>query len=458
MITQRFWGCKFSIRRKNSAQPGRYINLRPQMCLDTQKNMVLICIHSRPVKSGAVHGKKPGKVDPAEIFAGRNWAIVMNISETVDTIIELRNQGAAPDEKVAEYLKATLWAADAHVQVQRIFYSPHSRSLVVAAAFVLCAVFLVSLLKRRHRAAFISALAIPLILFLEFSLDLHLVSWPIQKKSENIVAQFPVQDAARRVIVGTHYADSKTAASDRLAETVSAFLLPITLVITLLGLWQVAMYFGKFDFEDAHTIALIMGSVCAIYYALAFGVFSNGAAPLRKATDPEHNAGSIAALAALAEDLSQKYPRLQNTWVTVAFFGRGGPEGLGAVSFAGKLARERDRALATYFIGCEHLGRGGSHGYVLPDMAAMAPLYADRELLRTLNRAAVITTGRQLGITRGTMTNSKGFVEYGFPTVSITTTPPEGNPGSRRIDRGQLLLSLQLLETCLSEFETGRLR
>jgi hypothetical protein len=380
----------------------------------------------------------------------------MNISKIVDAIIELRGRGAAPDAEVAEYIKTLLEAGGANVEAQSAMSS--AMPAAVAAAFLLSGVFLAGAIKRRHRAASVAALAVSLLLFFEFTLGWQVVSRPFQERSENIVAHFPVQDAARRVIMGAPYAEAAGAESGRFAKTVSAFLTPITLVMVVLGIWQLAVHFGKFDFEDAHTIMIIMGCVCVTYYALAFGTRSVDAMPSRGERKPGHNAGSIATLAALAEDLSQKYPRLRNTSVSVVFFG-GGQRGQGARSFSKGLARERTGALPTYFIGCEQMGMGGPHAYVVPEDVAPNPLGADRELIRVLNRAAAAATGRPLEIVSGAALNSGVFADRGFPAAVLTTLSRDGRDGHneesnpREIDRGQLLLSLQLLEAGLSEFD-----
>jgi len=380
----------------------------------------------------------------------------MNISKIVDAIIDLRGQGAAPDAEVAEYIKTLLEAGGASVEAQSAMSS--AMPAAIAAAFLLSGVFLAGAIKRRHRVASVAALGVSLLLFFEFTLGWQVVSRPFQEKSENIVAHFPVQDAARRVIVGASYAEIAGAESGRFAETVSTFLAPITLVMAVLGIWQLAVHFGKFDFEDAHTIMIIMGCVCVTYYALAFGTRSVDAMTARGERRPAHNAGSIATLAALAEDLSQKYPRLRNTSVSVVFFG-GGQRGQGARSFAEGLARGRTGALPTYFIGCEQIGLGGPHAYVVPEDVAPNPLGADRELIRILNRAAAAATGRPLEMISGVASNAGAFAERGFPAALLTTLSRDGRNGyneennPREIDRGQLLLSLQLLEAGLSEFD-----
>jgi hypothetical protein len=383
--------------------------------------------------------------------------VIMNLSTTVDAIVELRSQGAAADERVAEYLKSTLETANIQVQTQAV--SGHSRALLMAFVLGLSIVFLVGVLRRRHRMAFISALAIPLILFLELSAGLHVLTWTTPGRSENIIAHFPVQRAAQRVVVGTHYVEPDTTAPSRFAATVSAFLFPMTLVIAVLGLWRTAVYFGKFDFEDARTIALVMGLVCAIYYAIAFGTCIQEDLVQKKFRDSSSNIGSLAVIAALAEDLSQKYPRLENTWVTIVFFGHGRMDGGGAEEFAQRIAGEKGNALPTYFMGCEQAGRGGTHGYVLSDDAITKSIQSDRDLVRAVNRTTVRTTGAPLEIVRGETTNAVGFLKKGFPSIVLTTRQPaneqsgSGLPETGEIHRGQLMLTLQLLEASLSELD-----
>jgi hypothetical protein len=385
----------------------------------------------------------------------------VNLSKTVDKVMELHLQTASPEKSVVEYLKSVLWTTDAHVDIQSFGFSLNRQAWIGGTVFVLSIILLVSIIRRKHRVACLSALAIPLILFVELSLDIPVVSWPILKTSESIIVDFPVQDAASHVIVGTgivqdQYGEAGMRASGRFEETVVTFLLPMTLVIAIIGLWQILIYFGKLDFEDAHTIMLIMGSVCLIYYALLLGVYSNMARTAEASYKQKHNAASIALLAALAEDLSNKYPRLENTWVTVAFIGSG-PDSRGAKMLARRI--KRNRKLPTYFIGCERIGSGGAHAYVIPDDVRTDPLFVDRTLIRVFNGVSAEIMGRHLEIAPGTVTDSKGFVDYEIPSITITTLSqeerktPAGGSEPGHVDRGQLLLSLQLIESALSKFD-----
>ena len=176
---------------------------------------------------------------------------------------------------------------------------------------------------------------------------------------------------------------------------------------------------------------------------------------MNRTGDPTYNAGSIAVLAALAEDLSERYPRLESTSVTIAFFGRGRMGDGGVDDFAGRLKKKRNPSVPAYFIGLERVGRGGAHGYVLGDGIVLEAPYAERELMRAMGDAATRTTDRSLEIIREDTTNAEGFAERGYPTIDVTTALKAGGRGE--IDRGQLLVTLQLLERTLSELDRPRL-
>jgi hypothetical protein len=391
----------------------------------------------------------------------------MNLSETVDKILELHRYAVGVEKSVADYLESTFRAVDMNVAAQQFTYSLHTRTWVGGAVFVLSIILLACIVRRWHRAACIAACAIPLILSLEILFDVPIVSFPTLKKSENIIADFPVQDAARRVIIGTSITLAtppqrpNEQAPSRLEDTVAAFILPMALVVFIIGIWQLFIYFHRFEFEDAHTIMMIMGFVCVVYAGLLFGVFTRTTEHGTVFATRRQNAGSIAVLAALAEDLNQKHPRLETTWVTLAFLGSG-PDSRGARALAKQVTDKRKRTLPTYFVGCERLGRGGSYGFVIPAEINDNPLMAERDLIRALNRAALAITGRQLEIVPDLVTNSQGFADYGVPSLAITTRQRDQNEGavpqadSDAIDRGQLLISLQLLEAALMQFEQSR--
>ncbi|MBI5118216.1 hypothetical protein HZA56_17200 [Candidatus Poribacteria bacterium] len=391
----------------------------------------------------------------------------MNPGELFEKIISLRS-GAAPDKDVAEYVASTLMSAGARVQVQPFRYSVHTDVFVGAAALLLSALFLFSLLRRWRRAAFSLGLAIPLILLFELALDIHMVSRPGVKKAENVVAQFPVQNPARRVIVGTHYSIESGLPEHRgrFEATVSAFLLPMSLAMAALGLLQLIMYLGSFESEDARTVMFVMGAVCMLYYALWFGKSLEADMRPRSRTGAQtgvsENAGSIAALGMVARDLSIQDPRLQSTWVTIAFFGGSKTEGTGARTFARKLpgkrsggiSSEQERGLPTYFIGFDEIGRSARFSCVVPDNVSMNSLYVDRELIRILNRAAIATTGRQIETVTAAVTDSRGFVERGFPSVTVTALE-EGNASQTgQADEKYLPAGVAMLEKTLLAFDS----
>ncbi|GAB4355279.1 MAG: hypothetical protein Kow0099_39250 [Candidatus Abyssubacteria bacterium] len=370
----------------------------------------------------------------------------MNLSEIVDQIITLRERGAT-DGQMAEYLASTLRDAGAEVQIHAFAFSTHAHAAVGIVVLLLAAVFVAGAVKRRHRVACVAALAIPLILLFEMRLGLHAISWPITKTAKNVIVQFPVQNPARTVVVGTHYVQAQLPPGEFM-QAISDFLLPMAVIMAVMGVWQLMNCFGKLEPEDARTVMTVMGAVCAAFFGLWFASgFMKGVARA-----PRYNSGSIAALVGLARDMTKRYPSLQNTAVTVAFFGEVGANASGARAFAKMLERHEETGITpVYFIGLKELGRGGPHAFVIPYDESPGLSYADRDLMRVLNRAAFSITGARLESVSSTIADSKGFVEYGFPSVTIATAP--STQTTDEIDRAQLLLSLQLLERALMEFE-----
>ncbi len=349
-----------------------------------------------------------------------------------------------------------MMSAGARVQVESFRYVTATSAFAAGAAFLLSALFLVSLSRRWRRAAFSLGLAIPFILLLELVLGFHVVSWPGFKNGEHVIALFPVQNAAREIIVGTHYSLEKEtrAPEDQFDAIISAFLLPMSLAMTALGLWQLVMYLAKFESEDARTIMFIMGAVCMIYYALWFGKSLEGVMKPAARVDSTENVGSVAALMAVARDLSNRNPRLQNTSVTIAFFGGSRAQASGARAFARKLSNKRQRGLPTSFVGFEQIGRSRRYCYLMPDNVRMNALYVDRQLIRTLNRAAAAVTDRELEPMPSGVTDSVGFATYGFPATTIAALPRENTSELEKEDNGALLVGVELIEQALLEFDS----
>ncbi len=381
----------------------------------------------------------------------------MNLSDTVDSIVKARLEGSQPSERVAEFLRASVASSRAMIETERSASVAQADLLVALVTLLFAALFVFSVWKRRHRTAGLAALIVSVTLFLETSLGAHVLSWPVQNNCESLFVQFPVQHASQMLIVGTHY-DAWTADNDadgRFGQAVEAFVGPMTVALLIMGLWQFCLHFGYLKFEDAHTIMFTMGMGCLLLYG-AWTFFCWQRLSRQTVSDPYHNAGSIAVLTGLVEDLSRRYRNVQNTSVTVAFFG-GGSDAAAARAYARRLAREDKRAVPVYFLACEHIGRGGDHALLIPFESA-DPLFRDRALVRILDRVAGSVTRKQLGMLTANPSNARGFVEQGFPTATLTTLPKETSKTpedkeSEQIARGGLLVSLKLLEQFVFEFD-----
>lgn len=297
--------------------------------------------------------------------SGKGLAFLLNLVEILHTVLELRRQSNAADQ-VENYLLSLFRGSGLAVQQRSFFYSMSGFVPAGVAAFLLAAVFVMGVTRRRHRLAAAVSVLIPFIILCEVSLRVPVVSWPFLKRGRNVVVQFPVQNASQRVALYTQYGarEDKPTAQSPVEQTVSAFLLPASLVLLAMGVWQLLLYFGKFESEDARTVMVAMGAICVVYFALWTVVSWKEASRRREPESPTYNAGSIAVLAGIASDMGQRNPRLENTWVTVAFLG--GDSGQGARAFARKLSRNRKESVEAILIGCHDIGRDGDVSLVTP--------------------------------------------------------------------------------------------
>jgi len=374
----------------------------------------------------------------------------------VEDILKLREQFS--DRHVADYLYSIFQTAGFHVQRETFFYSRNSAALAGGAAFILAAIFLFGVFRRKQLVIIGAAFAVPCILFFEFSLGIPLVSWPLLKKGENIIVQFPVQNPSGKVALGApyeQYQEEEQALSP--AETAaSAFLLPAALAFLSMGLWQLAIHFGKFDSEDARTILLVMGGACLAYFAwYSFVVWDEGDAK-REASSSSQDVGSMAMLSQLALNLRNEDLGLENTWVSVVFFG--GDDGQGAKTFAKKLSRSPEHSIETIFIGCRRIGRGERLAFLFPlEERSKNPL-SERRLLRILSSDAAAAGERTPEILPVEPDQFRGFAGKEFPYVIFTSLPPEGGAADESdIQPNQLEPALHVLEKMLVQLDAEHL-
>ena len=109
----------------------------------------------------------------------------------------------------AAYIKTLLTGWGVPFVVQEFALRPYMQLLLGISMLLLAILLFFLVLKRKPLAALIVALAIPLVLILEFELFIPVVTALVTKGGENIIINFTVPNPARELVFAAHY-DSKT--------------------------------------------------------------------------------------------------------------------------------------------------------------------------------------------------------------------------------------------------------
>jgi hypothetical protein len=200
---------------------------------------------------------------------------------------------------------------------------------------------------------------------------------------------------------------------------------------------------------------LVIGGFCIAYFAIWSAVSWSGLSATKEEGKPSNNAGSLALLSALALDMGQRNPRLENTWVTIAFFG--GNSGQGADGFIDKIASSKENSVETHLIQCREVGRR-EHVALLVPWDAEEDLLSERRLVKAFSAAAATGAGHQPPeMVLMDAPPSEELGEKGFPSLILTSTEPGALPnpgGTDGNDRTRLLPILYMIKAALSELDS----
>jgi hypothetical protein len=375
----------------------------------------------------------------------------------MDTIFE--NLLKLKQDEAGIYLYALLREAGLHPQREVFYHSASGEFLVGLTAAALAIILFFGALKRRVWWVIIPAFAIPLLLLLEFSLDIPAARWPVLKKNENIIVQFPVQNMSQRVVVGApcNYSEEPPEEPTRIEATLSGFLLPAAIVLCILGAWRMVLYFGKLNSEDARTIMLVVGGIFACYFVTLAAVSFSASNDGKRNKNQIFNADSLAALSELALNLGERDIRLENTSVIIAFFG--GSQGEGAKALARRLAK-KGNALETMFIECRGIGREKTVIMISAEEQGNVH-FSGRRLAQLFTTAASTETGRPPEVVLTDASVLGEFALRGYPSITLTSVSETGksfDAGSDGTNRARLQSLLRTMETMLLKIDTDQLR
>ena len=157
--------------------------------------------------------------------------------------------------ETATFIKTTLTDWGVPFVVQQFPLRPYMQLILGISVLVLAILLFVLILKKKPVAALVVALAIPLLLIVEFELFIPVVTGIIRETGENIVVSYTVPNPARELIFAAHY-DSKTDFWDHIQRARIYRFIPLAFVLGLL--------LALFTFFTKRYAALKMKAVTAV--------------------------------------------------------------------------------------------------------------------------------------------------------------------------------------------------
>jgi hypothetical protein len=230
----------------------------------------------------------------------------MDMYAVLEKIAVPRPNHSEAVDGTAAFIRDLLSSWDIPFTVQEFVLRPYQQLLVGYACFLLSLLILFFVIKRKPLPIIIAAVAIPVLLFMEFEFFIPLVSPLITKTGQNIIVSFPAADAARELIFAAHY-DSKTDFFDHIERARVYRYIPIAGVLgMLMSLWVLLRNKISSLRKPALSIATVcLAVVLSAYWglvALGFGgyIFLSG-----QSCGAVDNGGSVVTLLALAKDIRE---------------------------------------------------------------------------------------------------------------------------------------------------------
>ena len=302
--------------------------------------------------------------------------------------------------------------------------------IIGITAVLLAALLFLCIYKRWPVPALITALALPIILFVEFEGFVPLVTSIITRTGENIIINFNVPNPARELVFAAHY-DSKTDFFDHIQRSRIYAFIPLAFILGL-GL-AIFTFFSKRNAmlrkKIVTTITLIIAGSLIVFWGLVFLGF--GGYIFLPANQQSYGSvddgASVAALLALSKDIKDGKVNIGHSNVTVVL--TSGEE----VTLQGADAYVKERfgpgskpPLPTSMVNLELIGQNGTMTYWKKDGVFFIYYDADPELVSRLGKAWNSESGLVMESRERLTDDGQRFMAAGIPAVTISNS---GLPG-----------------------------
>jgi acetylornithine deacetylase/succinyl-diaminopimelate desuccinylase-like protein len=339
----------------------------------------------------------------------------MAVEEILDHILIPRPNGSEGFAEVASFLSGALEQSGASVTWHEFTATPHGFQIVWGVSLILVLGYCAAIAARRHGAALVLMLAIPVLLLLEFEFLRSPISGLLPLRESNIVGSFSGEPGGPTLVLCAHY-DTATHFGDH--SSWGAWGLrqgPATAIAVLLaaaGLWR-----RRRGRDLPRALALSVAALTAVPFAAMFWFQTIGPVVRDPSSGAIDNGGSVAALLLLAEQLGERSPGAP-TNVKIVFPAAEEERALGSWAYAQTL----DRRDAVAIINLEFVGAARDLAYAAEDGFALKRYRSSDRIIELVNDTARGLWGAPLRARElpfGTFTDGRSFLAHGVPALTL---------------------------------------
>ncbi len=370
-------------------------------------------------------------------------------------------------EETATYIKTTLADWGIPFVVQEFALRPYMQLILGITVLALAVLLLILIIKKRPVAALIVALAIPLLLIVEFELFVPVVTGIVKKTGQDIVVTYTVPHPARELIFAAHY-DSKTDFWDHIQRAKIYRFIPLALALglALAVLTFFTRRYAPLRKKGGAIVAVILAGALVAYWGLVFLGFGGYIfiPSDRQSFGAVDDGASVAALLVLAKDIHDGKISLGNSNVTIIFTAGEEVTLQGAHWYVkGRFGKGQKPSLPTSLVNLELFGQNGPMIYWKKDGVFLKYYNADPDLVDRLGGAWMRVSGTSIEPRDKITDDAQRFMAVGIPAVTIGNagTPGLGEGGFHsakdnlaRVNMDNLTLMIGALELYIEGYLT----
>jgi hypothetical protein len=355
----------------------------------------------------------------------------------------------------AAYIKTLLTGWGVPFVVQEFALRPYMQLLLGISMLLLAILLFIFVFKRKPLAALIVALAIPLVLFLEFELFIPVVTALVTKGGENIIINFTVPNPARELVFAAHY-DSKTDFWDHIQRSKVYAFIPLAVIIGLAA--AIFTFFTKryaaLRKKAITILTLILTGAVAVYWSLIFLGFGGYIflPPERQSFGSVDDGGSVAALLVLSKDIHDGKVSTGNSNITIVLTSGEEVSLQGAHAYVlERFGKGQKPAVPVSMVNLELAGQNGPMVYWKKDGQFLIYYNADTVLAERLGTAWKEEADTAMESRPALTDDAQRFMSAGIPAITVGNSGLPGlgegwfhsnldNPGRANPDNLKLMI------------------